>query len=299
MKRKLIKQGAGGFTVTLPIQWIREHNLEQSDEVETEETDEGILISSAIKKKEKSIELDITEYDRRMLLNLLNQSYRLGYDTIKIKYEAREQATWIEEITTTLLGFEIVEKKNNVCILQNIAEPNEDKFEIILRKIFLQILEVSERTKKDSETIKYNEKEIEAIKSQIDKLTNYARRAIMRKRADTKTALLYGIITQLSLISHAYIYLMRYAAKKKYKMSKKIAEHLEKANKMFREYYEAFYNKDFIKLNAIGKEKIMLENTNNNLLEQSKGADAVILAYIREIIRNVHMATPATIGYYL
>ena len=68
---------------------------------------------------------------------------------------------------------------------------------------------------------------------------------------------------------------------------------------MFREYYEAFYNKDFIKLNSIGKEKMMLENTNNNLLEQSKGSDAVVLAYIREIIRNTHMCTPATIGYYL
>ncbi|MEK6868436.1 MAG: hypothetical protein AABX98_06450, partial [Nanoarchaeota archaeon] len=104
MKRKLIKQGAGGFTVTLPINWIREHNLKQSDEVESEETEEGILISSGIKKKEKSIELDITKYDKRMLLNLLNQSYRLGYDTIRVQYNTQEQATWIEEMTATLLG---------------------------------------------------------------------------------------------------------------------------------------------------------------------------------------------------
>ncbi|MEK6921495.1 MAG: hypothetical protein AABX82_06420, partial [Nanoarchaeota archaeon] len=122
---------------------------------------------------------------------------------------------------------------------------------------------------------------------------------IIRKRRDTKKPLLYGIITQLSLISHAYIYLSLYAAKKKYKMSKKTAEHLEKANKMFRDYYEAFYEKDFVKLNSVGKEKTMLENINNNLLEQSKGAETVILTYIREIIRNIHMCTPATIGYYL
>ncbi len=299
MKRKLIKQGAGGFTVTLPIQWIREHNLEQGAEVESEETEEGILISSGIKKKEKSIDLDITKYDRRMLLNLLNQSYRLGYDTIKILYHEQEQATWIEEITATLLGFEVVEKKNNTCILQNIAEPDEEKFEVILRKIFLQIVDFSERVEKDMEKKECNENEIKSIKEQMDKLTNYARRAIIRKRRDAKTPLLYGIITQLSLISHAYAYLLFYATKKKYKMSKKITEHLQKANKMFREYYEAFYNKDFVKLNDIGKEKMMLETINNNLLEQSKGAEAVILTYIREIIRNVHMCTPATIGYYL
>src|SRR3989338_8746366 len=299
MKRKLIKQGAGGFTITLPIQWIREHNLEQGAEVESEETEEGILISSGIKKKEKSIDLDITKYDRRMLLNLLNQSYRLGYDTIKLKYTEQEQATWIEEITPTLLGFEGVEKKNNVCTLQNIAEPDEAKFEVILRKIFLQIIELSEKTTKSIETTKYNEKETETIKEQIDKLTNYARRAIIRKRRDAKTPLLYGIITQLSLISHAYIYLSLYAAKKKYKRGKKIAEHLQKANNMFREYYEAFYNKDFVKLSNVGKEKIMLETINNSLLEQSKGTETVILTYIREIMRNVHMCTPATIGYYL
>ncbi|MEK6922122.1 MAG: hypothetical protein AABX82_09590, partial [Nanoarchaeota archaeon] len=230
MKRKLIKQGAGGFTVTLPINWIREHNLKQSDEVESEETEEGILISSGIKKKEKSIELDITKYDKRMLLNLLNQSYRLGYDTIRVQYNTQEQATWIEEMTATLLGFEVVEKKKNLCILQNIAEPDEEKFEIILRKIFLQILELSEKVKESMEKKVYHENEIIGVKEQIDKLTNYCRRAIIRKRRDAKTALVYGIITQLSLISHSYIYLSLYAAKKKYKISKKTAEHLEKAN---------------------------------------------------------------------
>ncbi len=305
MKRKLIKQGAGGFTITLPIQWIRKHNLEQGAEVETEEIEEGILISSIVRKKEKSVGLDITKYDKRMTLNLLNQSYRLGYDTIRIRYDTEEQAKWIEEITATLLGFEVVEKKNNMCILQNIAEPDEGKFEVILRKIFLQILELSERVKNEmekkeySEGAKYSENEIENMKEQIDKLTNYARRAIIRKRRDAKTPLIYGIITQLSLISHAYIYLAFYAAKKKYKISKRITEHLQEANNIFREYYEAFYNKDFVKLNNIGKEKIVLETRNNNLLEKSNRAEAVILMYIREIIRNVHMCTPATIGYYL
>lgn len=299
MKRKLIKQGAGGFTVTLPIDWIREHNLEQGAEVETEEIEEGILISSGIKKKEKSINLDITKHDKRMTLNLLNQSYRLGYDTIKINYKDQEQAAWIEEITKSLLGFESLERKETSCILQNIAEPDEEKFDVILRKIFLEILEISEKVEKKIETKEETENEMKSKKEQVDKLTNYARRAIIRKRRDTKTPLLYGIITQLSLISHAYIYLLEYASKKKYKLNKKGVEHLKRVNEMFRKYYEAFYEKDFIKLNMIGKEKILLESVNNMLLEQSSGAETVLLAYMREIIRNVHMCTPVTIGYYL
>ena len=122
MKRKLIGQGAGGVTVTLPINWIREFSLEPGSEVDVSQVDAGILISGVGLKKEKSLQLDLSPYDHRMILNFLNQSYRLGYDTLILTYTTEAQYQSIAKITTdTLLGFEIVEKKPKSCVLQKAA----------------------------------------------------------------------------------------------------------------------------------------------------------------------------------
>ncbi|PIN77380.1 hypothetical protein COV16_06875, partial [Candidatus Woesearchaeota archaeon CG10_big_fil_rev_8_21_14_0_10_34_8] len=55
MQRKLIKQGDGALTVTLPKKWTKEKNLEAHDIVDIDETEDGIVISAVGKKKEKTI----------------------------------------------------------------------------------------------------------------------------------------------------------------------------------------------------------------------------------------------------
>ncbi|MFA6888095.1 MAG: AbrB/MazE/SpoVT family DNA-binding domain-containing protein [Candidatus Woesearchaeota archaeon] len=301
MKRKLIKQGLGAVTITLPIQWVKERNLSAGTEVDVNETDEGILISSQFLKKEKAITVDVSSYNDRMIMNMIYQSYRLGYDTIILLFANEEQYEAIQRITPTLIGFEITERKQNSCVLQNIAEPNEDKFEIMLRKIFLQTLQFSEEIK-NYLTTGNSEKKFIDEKLQIDKLTNYARRAIIRtKQGGNKASLLYEIVSKLSIISHGYFYLYEYVhkTKKKRVFEKRISEHLTKTNNLLKKYYDAFYKKDLDELYKIGAEKIELFKENNILLESSKGEICVMLSYIREIIRNIQLIATATIGFAL
>lgn len=301
MRRKLIGQGVGGVTVTLPINWVRDFSLNPGSEVDVLETNEGILVQAVHSKKEKSITLDLREYDRRMILNFLNQSYRLGYDSIHITYKNEEQYSTITEITkNTLLGFEIVENKNYHCTLQNIAEPDVDKFEVILRKIFLQIMEMAEKIIEDFRKNVLSKQSIEEYKLQIDKLTNYTRRTIIRtKYGGNKSILLYSIISQLSLISHAYYYIYQYSIDKKKKLSSELLFCLIGITQMFRTYYEAFYAKDLKKLSQLSKLKDEFMAQNTTLLEKSTPSTAVFLSHMREIIRLTHMCMPFSLGYWL
>src|SRR3989338_4106906 len=109
MQRKLIKQGDGALTITLPRKWTKEKNLEAQHVVDITETEEGLLLSAIGKKKEKTITLDVSEYNTRMIMNIIYQSYRLGFDTIQLSFTAEEHYNEIQNITKTLIGFEIVE----------------------------------------------------------------------------------------------------------------------------------------------------------------------------------------------
>jgi len=198
------------------------------------------------------------------------------------------------------LGFEIVENKNHQCTVQNIAEPDAEKFEIILRKIFLQILDMAEKVIDDFKINTLSKQAIEDYKLQIDKLTNYTRRTIIRVRyGGNKSVLLYSIISQLSLISHAYYYMYLYITDKKKKIAPELLFALTGINQMFRNYYDAFYAKDFKRLSLISKLKDEFGAQNITLLEKSTGNTAVLIAHMCEIIRAIHMCLPFSIGYWL
>lgn len=300
MKRKIIRQGDGGFTVTLPVAWIRDRELQAGDEVECTEAEQGLLLASPQGKQETSLHLDLSSFDDRMILNLLNQGYRLGYDVISATFQSPEQYACVERTMPMLLGFEIVEKDKYHCILQNIAEPDQEKFEMILRKLFLQLLWLSERVVQNVAAVEFKRGEYASAKLQIDKLTNFLRRTVIRTHyGGKKAALLYSVITQLSLIGHSYVYLYEYVADQKTVVSLRTKEHLSQIHSLLQNYYDAFYKKDLSLLSQIGKQKITLFKQNDLLLEKGKGRELVVLSYARETIRTIHMATPATIGYFL
>ena len=47
MRRKIIKQGLGGYTVSLPISWVREQGLKARDDILIEEQKGNLIISAS------------------------------------------------------------------------------------------------------------------------------------------------------------------------------------------------------------------------------------------------------------
>jgi len=52
MRRRLIKQKTA-YTITLPIKWIRDHNLGSQDELEVVEEKSGLLIKTEKRSNQK------------------------------------------------------------------------------------------------------------------------------------------------------------------------------------------------------------------------------------------------------
>ena len=120
MKRKLIKQGLGGVTVTLPIKWIRELNLDAGAEVEVNETEQGILISSqALEGKKKTKELFIKKEETGRLRTIISSLYRQGYDEITLNFETPFSLNEITKMVESLLGYIITEQTDKRIIIKN------------------------------------------------------------------------------------------------------------------------------------------------------------------------------------
>jgi phosphate uptake regulator len=301
MRRKLIAQGLGGYTLTLPVKWVREHNLKSGSEIDLDETETDLLIRSSYQKQEKSILIDISNYKERMIHNILYQAYRRGFDIIKFKYQEPTQLKHILKLLPNMLGFEMVESKNNICVLQNIAEPEAEKFEILLRRLMLQVKEISEKVSTallENRDLDESISTLQEDKVNIDKNTNYLRRTIIRTKPKGEVSfLLYGIITQLSLLTHDWIYL--YETVKRKTFSPAIKNLLQRSNQLIQDFYDSFYSKDLNKMHDVGEAKQEKDEQIIQLLKKANFPDNVVLTYLKEIMRLLQSSTTYCIGYHL
>jgi phosphate uptake regulator len=296
MRRSIIKQGNRSYTLTLPIDWIREESLLEGGEVEIEEEERKLVIGvpEDKRKSESKIEADLDGYSIRTIKNILNASYRKGYDTILLQFKDKKTLPAIKDIVRkTLLGFEVTEEKENSCIIQNIAEPSNEKFEVMLRKIFLSIMQDSKDITESINVGKWNIKRFDESKNLVDNYTNFCRRLVIKNKlgGSKDSYFLHSIVTRLSLIYHSYFYMYEYLNTKKAKLSKEAMELLEKTNNMFESFYEAFYKKDIEKIDEIELLREKLISSVYKLLEKKKGAENVAIYHMGEIIRLIHLTS--------
>lgn len=139
MKRKLISQGKGGYTITLPVDWIRKHNLNPGSELEVGEQDDQVLVStsSGNRKKEISVIIDFNNPSR--LRTLLASLYRRGYDKIILTSKAQLPLKEINEVVDSLIGYVILEQGQKQVIIKDVMEDHFEEVGSIVNKMFLMV----------------------------------------------------------------------------------------------------------------------------------------------------------------
>lgn len=269
MKRKLIAQGNNSYTLTLPVKWIREKSLEGGDDLELRVLDEGILISSSLKKQKKTTEINIEGFDERTLRIVLNQEYRTGFDEIILIGDTKYKDFIDRFVSSRLLGFEITNYAKNKIIIQNIAEPQVDNFGAILRKVFLI---VKESFSLDNNTALLNDK--------MNSYCNFCQRLIYAHSLGGKkhSILLILMVTRLLVIQHA---LMRTSKNHDFKNIVK---------ERFDDLYDTFYdfNMDKVVKNHDVCSKNLFVDFQQVLLK-SKKDENLILYQLGEALRNIYL----------
>lgn len=295
MRRKLVKQGAATMMISLPSKWIKEHKLEKGDEIEVEEREGKLEITTGAKAKEgKEVNIEVTKENKQDMKNVLTHAYRKGVTKIIIKGENREIRKDVRLTTSDLLlGFEITELNPNKIVIENISEPSEAKYDVILKKTFQIIQETQDLIINDFENNSLkNLQEIDDLKNQQDRFVLFCRRLLSKGVSGKDPLLEWELLTFLMHIEHRYYSLYEYASKDKITKDLEIISLLKSLKQYFSLYESAYWNKNINsihKINDLKKEFYFGKCLKS--LEKSKGKNIIILAYIREIFRIIQIGT--------
>jgi phosphate uptake regulator len=300
MKRKLIRQGKGGYTVYLPKKWIDRKKLAVGDEIDIFETDTTLVIGGDV-KEQKEISIEVTDENRKDIKAILTHLYRKGFNSIIIKGMDPALKREVKSVIDLLLGFEMTQKSDKGCKLENISEPAEQKYDVLLRRIFLIIRETQDTIRHDLETGSLKSmKEVEGLRDQQDKFILFCRRILTKEKYETDPIVGWELLTFLMHIEHAYHYMYKFMADNKIPKDGKILKMLAAQKDYFDLFYNAYFRKDVKSIHKINKFKEKYHfGSCLDLIAKSGGKKAVVFSYMREIFRLMQIGTSPILSQLL
>lgn len=316
MKRKIIRQGHNTLTLTLPKEWTKRLNVKAGDEIEVYENESSLVVNGHQNNKEQCSVIDITNFTIPLLWRYFQSAYRSGCTEIKIVYDPgkneyedafhyyttqfdyaefgekippKSAKAMIQEVVNRFVGIEMIETGKGYCIIKEMGEPSAKEFENSLRRVFLVILELFDRT---IEAIKNNEiqdvslcKEIHNIDLNIDKFVDYCCRILNKTNgvvADNKKQLLFSSLFILELIGDEFKYIAKHLALTK----KPIKDCLEAAlitKEHFEIYYKLYYKFDRETAIRFGESDIEVHKKNTKSKPKMQGESRSILRHLMMI----------------
>lgn len=298
MKRKLVKQGTATMMVSLPAKWIKQNELGKGSEIEMEQSGSNLIISSkGVSEAKLETEIKLVSLSESSIRTLITNTYRSGYDKVKVNFENEKQFSILKEtIKTKLIGYDIIKREKNFCIVENITEPSSEQFETLMKKILFNISELFEITEK---RLEYggkkadNGQNYEDVEERIQSYDNFCRRVISkRKLLNNKSEFLWAFLT-LVIHGQRELYLLnRYLEKNKPgASSKEILALLKEAKEMFEIIKKVYLEKNIDLLAAAhDKEKNAFEKTIYPSLRARKGHETVIVYHLAVCIRILYQS---------
>ncbi|MCB9358889.1 phosphate uptake regulator PhoU [Candidatus Woesearchaeota archaeon] len=150
MRRKVIEQGNGTLTITLPKKWTKEVGLSGESEVEMRLHKSNLVVDALGERKEKEITVNVDNFERLSFAKFLISCYELGFDSIDLRYTKATVRSWshddedigsvISYYVSRLIGFEILGQTSSSIKIGNLSEKHL-KFDAIVSRIFFIIEE--------------------------------------------------------------------------------------------------------------------------------------------------------------
>ncbi|MBI2126004.1 MAG: AbrB/MazE/SpoVT family DNA-binding domain-containing protein [Thaumarchaeota archaeon] len=288
-KRKVIQLAGKTLVVSLPSKWARRMGIRKGDELEIEEKDNKLALSTTKQTQIEAASFDATNSSVPLSWSI-GSMYKSGYDEITVSYEKPETAKELHEITKDLfIGFAVTEQARNRIVLRAIAKEMESEFDSILRRAFLVTLSLGEGLVEYLDANKTGELAgLIVLEKTNNQLTNFCERILIKKgfREYRKTCFAYVIVWNLEKVCDNYKYMINHILSAKTAVKKETVQLIEKANKLLRGYYELHYKFDSENLNELVAERKQLEKDAKESLEKQT-TDAVVISYVMQIAMQV------------
>ncbi|MBT7903234.1 phosphate uptake regulator PhoU [Candidatus Woesearchaeota archaeon] len=244
MRRKIIKQGASTLTVSLPASWAKKFSLNSGDEINLEEDNKKLIISTQKEFKSKKSEINISSWSRSLVFVSITNVYIRGDDEVIVKYKEPKEADWVMHMTESLIGYEAVEQTKNHLLIRDLSGNNEVEFDMIERRLFRLVLFMAKDgldclKKKDITQLK----ELWIRDREVNKFCAYCLRILNKKghKDFEKTQHHYNVIQFLELLGDEYSRLYKNTEKG---VRKELIPLFEQIVKMNEDFYNLFYNYD-------------------------------------------------------
>ncbi len=294
MRRKILKLGASTLVTSLPIKWVKQHNLKPGDELLVFEKEKSITFSTEKDFNTKKIEVDFTNLNQELIQEYLTGAYIRGFNHIKIYFKSQDILTFVQKAISSQIGMAIIEQGNNHCIVGEITETTDTQFENIFRRIFLLTISLAD----DSLTAleEKNKDALEGIKNRdfdIDIFINFCMRILNKKgyKEYLKTQIVYNILQVIGELGNNYGNLSDDLIKKDNScLRKELRDLYQETNKSIKKFYRLFYSskkEEFIKFHQDHIEiNIKIKSLSN--LKNINPEEIILLYHLRKINDNLY-----------
>jgi len=311
MKRKVTLHGPATLSVSLPLKWARKYGVRKGDEVDVIEHENGLYIGSLKGKKEiLKIDIDISELDRTSILVLIQSLYRYGYDEININtkklttthYRTNKEkniSSIIHEAVNRLIGSELISSSTNKFTIKYVTKESEENLDIIIRRIFLLLLEMMQSYTLACEK---NEKKIqESLEFQhnnIKKFINYSLRLLNKYgHPDVKkTSFYFSIISSLSKIEDLIKNASRTILSHDIAIEKGSIPFIKQLDKSIRLYYELFYKCTYEKMGELSDNRDRFKNRLFDSMKRLPKNNILIITGLAQMLEILLDMTELRVG---
>lgn len=314
IKRKIIKQGHNTLTITLPKKWSQKHQIIAGQELEVEELGDVLTILPHKNIKLPEITVDVRGLTPVVIWRFVASIYRSGYDEFRIifdnvkgkrRYSAFSYNTLdllyggnnenqpilspievIQAMINRCVGVEIIDQKENCCVVKELGETTYKEFDNALRRIFLLLLSLSEETLKSVKVGGEKEllKSVHIIDTNIDRFTDFCFRVLNKKgyKDFRKTPTMYSILFLLELIGDEFKKISIHLIDAK-KVTKKTEDLFKVQYQQLRRFYTLFYSFGKEKCLEIYEEDVLGHNYNLELFDSLNNDEKEILHHLKKI----------------
>lgn len=230
MKRKLIQISPSTAVVSMPSAWIKNNNLVKGAQINLEQIENNILISTDEKRTAKKITIDIKGLKDDMAFTYADASYIAGYDEITFLIEKTQQRDVLDHVAREVPGMIITSQTKTKVIFKDITSDHKEDVDGLLIRIYNIILYMLEESitaskEKNWDILKNIKKQDRVLGSYV----SYSQRLINKFGyvAFSKTGLIITYLKLIEMLGDEFSSLTKFMAQGKISLTKELEQLLE------------------------------------------------------------------------
>jgi phosphate uptake regulator len=279
-RRKIIKQANQAHTITLPIEWIRENNLDKKNsEVDVIPSEKSLIITNKGNVEIKKASLDLKDKkETRALGALISALYAKGTDEITLNSEKDISKDIIESLNENL-GFALVSKEGKKYVIKDVGGGNYSNLDEIFKRVFQMLLifynsaieDVFGEEKETIDSLHHRDRE-------INKFCLFLERAVNKMSYSNaiESRIIFAYAIELERIGDEIHRLWRTNILNKIKKTKEMRNIVDLSKEALEKSFELYFNID-----KDGQEKIyQLKEKTREAMLKLKRQDAIVSRFL-------------------